>query len=108
METFDEPLSEVQIASEDRLFYCERLIGCAGTGKTFQLLRRTQDDPTYGLLSSTTGISAVNLGAITIHSTLRYSDTRVLKDIFLSGRLQRTLHGIAVKYRRLIIEEYSM
>lgn len=101
-------LSEVQSASDDRPVPLSRRIGAAGTGKTFSLLRDVADNPSFGLLTSTTGISAVNLGAITIHSTLRYSTTEVLKDIFLSGRLQRTLHGIAVKYRRLIIEEYSM
>jgi ATP-dependent DNA helicase PIF1 len=101
-------LSEVQSVSEDRPVPCERRIGAAGTGKTFSLLRDVGADPSFGLLTSTTGISAVNLGAITVHSTLRYSTTDVLRDIYLSGRLQRTLHGIALKYRRLIVEEYSM
>ena len=105
---FDEPLSDLQTAQEDRPVPCSRRIGAAGTGKTFSLLRDVGLDPSFGLLTSTTGISAVNLGAITVHSTLRYSTTDVLRDIFLSGRLQRTLHGIAVKYRRLIVEEYSM
>jgi ATP-dependent DNA helicase PIF1 len=100
--------SEIQEIAPERPVPCERLIGCAGTGKTFQLQKRTQEDPSYGLLSSTTGISAVNLGAITVHSTLRYSTTEVLRDIFISGRLQRILHSIALKFRRLIIEEYSM
>src|SRR6266851_9193575 len=104
---FSAELSEVQSVSFDQPVPCERLIGCAGTGKTYQLLKRTQEDPSFGILTSTTGISAVNLGAITVHSTLRYSTTEVLKDVYLSGRLQRTLHAIAVKYRRLIVEEYS-
>lgn len=104
----DESLSEVQTLSVDLPVPCERRIGAAGTGKTFSLLKDVADNPSYGLLTSTTGISAVNLGAITIHSTLRYSTTNVLRDKFLSGHLQRTLHSIAKKYRRLIIEEYSM
>lgn len=93
---------------EDRPVPCGRLIGCAGTGKTYQLIQRTTADDTYGLLTSTTGVSAVNLGAITIHSTLKWSDTLSLRDAYLSGRLARTLHDIGLRYRRIIIEEYSM
>ena len=95
-------------AVEDRPVPCSRLIGCAGSGKSYTLLSRTKADPGYALLSSTTGISSVNLGAITIHSTLRYSDTPSLRDIYLTGRLARTLHDIGLRYRWLAIEEYSM
>jgi len=102
------PSKEEFSVSSDLPVPCARLIGAAGTGKTWTLLRRVAEDPTYGLLTSTTGISAVNLNAITIHSTLRYSTTEVLKDIYLSGRLARTLHQISKNYQRLIIEEYSM
>jgi hypothetical protein len=101
----DEQLIEMV---EDQPVPCGRLIGCAGTGKTYQLIERTTKDPSYGLLSSTTGVSAVNLGAITVHSTLRFSDTLSLRDAYLTGRLARTLHDIGQRYRRLIIEEYSM
>lgn len=100
---------EVMIESvPDRPVPCGRLIGCAGTGKTYQLIARTAADDTYGLLTSTTGVSAVNLGAITTHSTLKFSDTLSLRDAFLTGRLARTLHEIGLRYRNLIIEEYSM
>jgi ATP-dependent DNA helicase PIF1 len=101
-------LSTESASPQDREVPCERLIGCAGTGKTYTLLARTNADGEYGLLTSTTGISAVNLGAITVHSTLKYSDTLSLRDAYLSGRLARTLHEIGLRYRRLIIEEYSM
>lgn len=106
--SFEEQLTEVQSVSVDAPVPCERLIGCAGTGKTYTLLKRTQEDPSYGVLTSTTGISAVNLGAITVNSTLRYSTVDVLRDMYLSGRLARTIHSIAKKYNRLIVEEYSM
>lgn len=87
---------------------CARLIGVAGSGKSYQLLKRTADDPTYGILSATTGVASVNLAAITVHSLLRFSDTVSLRDAFLTGRLARTLHDIGQRYRNLIIEEYSM
>jgi len=101
----DEVLIE---AIPDRPVPCGRLIGVAGSGKTYQLIARTAADKSYGLLSSTTGVSAVNLGAITWHSTLRVSDTLSLKDAYLCGRLAQTLHKIGIDYRTLIIEEYSM
>jgi len=99
---------ELQEYREDRPVHCERLIGVAGTGKTYTLLQRTREDAAYGLLSSTTGISAVNLGTVTINSILKYFDTQSLKDAYLTGRLTRYLHDIALHYRRLIVEEYSM
>jgi hypothetical protein len=92
----------------DRPVPCGRLIGCAGTGKTYTLIERTRADKTYGLLSSTTGVSAVNLGAITWHSELRVADTISLRDAYLIGRLKTRLHEIGKAYRILIIEEYSM
>ena len=105
---FDAFLNTVQEVSVDQPVPCGRLIGAAGTGKTYQLLARTGADPTYGLLTATTGISAVNLGAVTMHSTLRYSTTEVLRDSYLTGQLTRILHGVAKRARRLIVEEYSM
>lgn len=98
----------IEAPAPDRPVPCARLIGCAGTGKTYQLISRTRADGSYGLLTSTTGVSAVNLGAITVHSTLGFSDTFSLRDSYLTGRLARALHDIGLTRRRLIIEEYSM
>lgn len=103
-----EPLSDELAEATDRPVPCENISGKAGVGKTYGIMRAVEGDPSYGLLSSTTGISAVNLGAITIHSTLRYADTASLRDAYLSGRLTRRLHEIALEKRRLIIDEKSM
>ena len=99
-----------QEVREDRPVPCARLIGCAGSGKSYTLQQRVKADPTWGLLTATTGIASVNLGgnAITIHSTLRYSDTASLRDAYLCGRLTSTIHEIARRYRWLVVEEYSM
>lgn len=104
----EQGLEEVQQVSEELPVSCARLIGCAGTGKSYTLLQRTQADPSYGVITATTGIAAVNVGGITINSTLRYSDLASLRDAYLTGRLARTLHPLAKEYRWLIIEEYSM
>lgn len=87
---------------------CEFITGPAGTGKTFAQVAAIRADPSYGILSATTGIASVNLGAITVHSLLRYSTTEVLRDALIRGRLQSVLHSLARRYRRLIIDEISM
>jgi hypothetical protein len=69
---------------------------------------RVEADPTYGVIGASTGIAAVNIGATTINSLLRYFNTSSLRDAFLQGHLTRTLHALAKKHRRLIIEEASM
>lgn len=107
-ETEDEMLGTEQVAAADREVPCELITGAAGTGKTYGIRKLCAGDATYGVLSATTGIAAVNLGAITIHSLLRYSTTEVLRDQFLTGRLTRVLHAIAKQYRRVIVDEGSM
>lgn len=108
-ELMEESLSEEQTArAEAPPPLCEFVCGVAGSGKTFAQVKAVAEDPSYGILSATTGIASVNLGAITIHSLLKYSDTRVLRDHFLTGALQRVLHPLAKQYRRLIIDEVSM
>lgn len=101
-------LLEVQEVTEEREPLCSRLIGSAGTGKTYSVKLAAEADPDWGLLTSTTGISAVNLGAVTLNATLKYFDTKSMTEAFLAGHLTRILHGIAKRYQRLIVEEYSM
>lgn len=105
---FEEALSTTQLAPEERETPCEFICGVAGSGKTFGVVQAVAADPAWGVLSSTTGISAVNLGAITVHSLLRYSTTEVLRDYFLRGGLTRVLHALARQHRRLIVDECSM
>jgi ATP-dependent DNA helicase PIF1 len=88
---------------------CEFLTGPAGSGKTFEIKRRIREDEKYGLLCSTTGISAVNLDTITLNSTLAYFDTDSLRSNYVSGRLHSKLREIvAAGHRHLVIDEVSM
>jgi len=108
---FDDPdllLPCEETIESDREVPCEFLTGRAGTGKTFQTMLLDRADGTYALLTATTGIAAVNLGATTVHAALKYSDTDSLRDLYLSGRLTRVLHEIALRKRRLLVEEASM
>ena len=84
------------------------ITGSAGTGKTFSIKARCEEDPSYGLLCATTGIASVNLGTVTLNSTLQYFDTDSLADKYLSGRLEMILREIASEYRNLVIDEVSM
>jgi ATP-dependent DNA helicase PIF1 len=102
----DEPSDET--IDFERVAPCEYITGRAGTGKTYMTKLADAADSKYGLLSATTGIAAINIGATTVHSILKYSDTDSLRDNYLSGRLTRTLHEIALRKRRLVVDECSM
>lgn len=84
------------------------LAGAAGTGKTFLMKGLIAANPKFGLLCSTTGISAVNLGAVTINSAFKYFDTASLEDAYVRGRLTHLMHLAAERYENLIIDEISM
>lgn len=86
----------------------EFLTGMAGTGKTFEIQRRIREDPRYAVLAASTGIAAVNLGAVTINSLLKYYDLESLRDNFTSGFLQVVLNKLCMDYRRIVIDEVSM
>lgn len=87
---------------------CEFLCGVAGTGKTYSLRKAIEADPSWGMLCSTTGISAVNLGTTTLNSCLRFFDTDSLRDAYLRGTLATRLHDIGKEHARLCIDEVSM
>lgn len=87
---------------------CADLGGVAGSGKTFEIVRRCREDDGYGMLCSTTGISAINLGATTVNALLAYFDTESCRDAYLSGQLTRRLHDVGLNHRWLIIDEKSM
>lgn len=89
---------------------CEFLSGSAGSGKTFEIKRRIAEDPSYAIVSASTGIAAVNLNATTIHSLLGFFDVDSLKDAYLSGSAQRALVRTVVNegYRNVVIDEVSM
>lgn len=85
------------------------IIGAAGTGKTYTLNEWIKDNPSYCLRTSTTGISAVNMGnATTINSALRYYQTKDLLWSVVQGRTAERLSELAKFYRNIAIDEISM
>lgn len=87
---------------------CKFITGIAGSGKTYGVKQRVMEDPKWGLICSTTGVSAVNLGTVTLNSALGFFDTASLEDKFMSGFLRTRLHQLAKQYRNLVIDEVSM
>lgn len=84
------------------------LTGKAGSGKTYSMKSKCEADSSYGILASSTGISAVNLGTTTINSLLQYYNTESLQDKFIEGRLQVILKRLAKSYDYIILDEVSM
>lgn len=85
------------------------LTGQAGTGKTYQVRAAIAEDPNFGILAATTGIAAVNLGAITLNSLLKFFNTDSLQEAFFNGWLLKTLAKITEEgYQWLVIDEVSM
>lgn len=87
---------------------CEFITGAAGTGKTFTQKKLIEENQKYGLLCATTGIAAINLGATTLNSVLKFFDTDSLRDRFNRGGLTSTLHRIGRTIKKLVIDEVSM
>jgi len=88
----------------------EAILGPAGVGKSFTLNQRIAQDPQYALRTSSTGISAVNLGggATTINSALGYFDTKSLLLSVASKKVNKKLLAIEELYKNLGIDEISM
>ena len=88
---------------------CSFVCGSAGSGKTFTVRQRIEEDPSYAVVSASTGIAAVNLSTTTIHSLLGFFDTDSLRDAYLQGSAQRKLRKLIQDgYRNVVIDEISM
>lgn len=83
------------------------ITGAAGTGKTFSVRTAIEKDPKAALLCATTGIAAVNLGTITLHSALGLHPDS-LEDQFTTGYMRQKMHQVARHHRSIGIDEMSM
>src|SRR5205809_831846 len=82
--------------------------GQAGTGKSWAAREWAEDSP-EAIMLSTTGISAINLGGITVNALLGYFDTNSLRDYYQTGRLHATLRRLRdAGTRWLLLDEVSM
>ena len=108
-------LAEAEAALPDQLTDpeaptpCAFITGRAGSGKSTLLRERCLADPQYAILAASTGIAAINLGTVTIHSMLGFYDTDSLRDAYIKGQAQRRLAKLADEgYRNVVVDECSM
>lgn len=87
----------------------EFVTGPAGSGKTYAAREYMDLHAGEAVLTSSTGISAVNCGATTINSLLGYFDEDSLRDKILAGRVQGILRRLReAGITRIILDEVSM
>lgn len=86
------------------------ITGQAGCGKTHTIQQIVKDDPSWGLLTATTGVAARNLGGNvpTVHSALGFFDLASLRRLHANGDLAWNMQDLAKRRERVIIDEVSM
>jgi ATP-dependent DNA helicase PIF1 len=86
--------------------------GMAGTGKSTLIgyMNRQYSTPTrpWGVKTSTTGVSAINVGGTTIHSLLGVYDLKSLIKAYDTNYLAASLKMISYRTSNIIIDEMSM
>lgn len=88
--------------------------GAAGCGKTAVIKEILRLEPTWGILTATTGVAAMNLSVDgqrvpTIHALLQCARIRDFRNKFNSGGLTQKLIGLKGEgAERIIIDECSM
>jgi ATP-dependent DNA helicase PIF1 len=98
---------DVETGEKDTTPPVEYRTGAAGCGKTFSVRQQIEADPKWGMLCATTGIAAVNLNTVTLHSALGLHPDS-LDDQFTSGAMRVRIHNLARQYHNLVIDEISM
>jgi len=86
------------------------IIGPPGCGKSYTLNQLINEDPSYAIVTSTTGISALNVGGCTINSLLQYFDAadlyqKIYKD---SNYLLSKFKQISKEFKGIALDEISM
>lgn len=107
------PFEQIEAGRVEGKVPVKFITGQAGTGKTYGIRQAIAEDPSYAVLAATTGIAAVNLGAITLNSLLKYFNTQSLEHAFYEGWLLKVVMSIfnndeREDYRWLAIDEGSM
>ena len=84
--------------------------GPAGSGKTYNIRKILETDPSWGLVAATTGPAARVLGSgvPTIHSALGFFDKKSIERAASDGTLRKNVRTRRAKYDRIIIDEASM
>jgi ATP-dependent DNA helicase PIF1 len=84
--------------------------GAAGSGKTYKVRKILENDPSWGLVTATTGPAARVLGpkVPTINSALHFFNQKSIERNYADGTLRKNIRTLRAKYSRIIIDEASM
>jgi hypothetical protein len=84
--------------------------GPAGSGKTYRIRKILESNPSWGLVTATTGVAARILGpkVPTVNSALGFYDLESLVRVSHDGTLRKNIKTLRKKYDRIIIDEASM
>ncbi len=110
-EAFADAQSEIpaRFYDPDEPTPCAFITGKAGVGKSTLLRERCDANPRYAVLSASTGIAAINLNTVTIHSLLGFFDTDSLRDAYIQGQAQKRLRRVAEEgFENVVVDECSM
>lgn len=83
------------------------LIAGPGYGKSY-LVKAIRDSGYPIILSSTTGVSAINIGGVTVNSLLGYYDSEDMRKKHDAGRIYDALRKYAASDVLVVIDEVSM
>lgn len=83
------------------------LIAGPGYGKSF-VVKAIRDSGYPIILSSTTGVSAINIGGVTVNSLLGYFDSEDMRKKHDAGRIYDGLRKYAASGALVVIDEVSM
>lgn len=88
----------------------EAKLGGPGTGKSYWLETNLEADPRFACVTSTTGISALNVGGCTINSLLSYFSTANLVEKIMNNPnyLSTVWSQLSKNFDGLAIDEISM
>jgi len=85
------------------------ITGPAGTGKSYLVREALLRDSTFGIVTASTGIAAMNMGdAITVHSLLKVFNERSIEYAYEKGSLTKKLEELAAAYKFILIDEAYM
>lgn len=84
------------------------LTGNAGTGKSTLIKEIDRLNPGLLTLCATTGIAAINCNSKTLHSTLKFFDTKSLENNYREQLLHMNLRKVRARSSKLVIDEASM
>jgi hypothetical protein len=100
----EDPLAQLDLSTSP----FQALLGGAGTGKSTAIRERAKQR-TDLLITSTTGIAAINLGGTTINAALGYFDTNDLENNYTKGWLSARLRRLRSSgIRQIVVDEVSM